>query len=291
MNSPRETMHTTLVSVDDLKAHIEDPDWCLIDCRHDLADPAAGERAYAQDHIAGAVYAHLDTDLAGHRTGANGRHPLPERNHLAACFGRWGIDARTQIVAYDAQGGSYAGRLWWLARWLGHGPVALLDGGWAAWQAAAGPTTTHLPQRPARTYLPSAPRVAQVDAQQVLALRGEPGSLLVDARAPERYSGAQEPLDPVAGHIPGAVNRFWQTNLAASGRFKTPAVLRAEFEALLAGRPASAAIAQCGSGVTGCHHLLALEIAGLPGAALYPGSWSEWVADPARPVARGAAPG
>jgi thiosulfate/3-mercaptopyruvate sulfurtransferase len=281
----------SLVSTEHLREHLADARWCVVDCRHDLLDPAAGARAFAQGHVPGAVHAHLDTDLAGPKTGGNGRHPLPDRAQLAATFGRWGVDAATRIVAYDASGGSLAARLWWLARWLGHRQVAVLDGGWQEWLKTTGLQSSEPARRVPTRFVASAPRVAQVDAATVLARLHDPAHLLVDARAPERYSGAQEPIDPVAGHIPGAVNRFWQANLDAAGRFKSPARLRAEFEALLAGRPATAVIAQCGSGVTGCHHLLALEVAGLPGAALYPGSWSEWVADPTRPVAAGGAPG
>lgn len=281
--------HTTLVDAAQLEAHLSDAAWCVIDCRHDLGNPSAGYAAYRAGHVPGAVFAHLDEDLSGEITPATGRHPLPPREHLAATFREWGIDDDTQIVAYDAQGGSFAARLWWLARWLGHERVAVLDGGWQAWLAATNWTSIEEPDRPAGHFSLRPPLAALADAEQVLARLGDAGTLLVDARAPERYAGTVEPIDPVAGHIPGAVNRCWQHNLQ-DGRFKPAGALRAEFDALLAGLPAAAVIHQCGSGVTAAHNALAMEIAGLPGAALYAGSWSEWIRDPARPVATGPTP-
>ena len=282
-------MSTTLISVAELQDHLFDADWCVVDCRHDLMDVELGRRQYAQGHIPGAQFAHLDDDLSGSKTGTNGRHPLPPREELAAKFCAWGVDNSTQIVAYDASGGSFAVRLWWLARWLGHERVALLDGGWPLWLAQGGASSVELPARPPGRFAAAASLEPVIDAQQLQAKLGSPPLLLVDARAAERYEGRVEPLDPVAGHIPGAVNRFWQNNLA-DGRFKPPATLLAEFEQLLAGRKPEQMVAHCGSGVTACHHLLAMRIAGLPGARMYPGSWSEWVADPSRPVATGKAP-
>lgn len=282
-------MSTTLVTVEELEAHLFDRDWCVVDCRHDLMDLEAGWRAYQAGHIPGATFANLEEDLSGAKTGSNGRHPLPEREDLAAIFRDWGIDNDTQIVAYDAQGGQFAVRLWWLARWLGHERVAVLDGGWPAWLARTNWSSTALPERERGRFEARAPLVAAAGIAEVLAARDDASTLLVDARAPERFEGRVEPIDPVAGHIPGAVNRFWQTNLVdpASGRFKSPQQLRAEFERLLAGRAPGQMIVYCGSGVTSCHHLLALELAGLAGARLYAGSWSEWIADPQRPVAKG----
>ncbi|GAB4473113.1 MAG: sulfurtransferase [Burkholderiaceae bacterium] len=282
-------MNTTLVTVEELEAHLFDRDWCVVDCRHDLMDLEAGWRAYQAGHIPGATFAHLEEDLSGAKTGSNGRHPLPEREDLAAVFRDWGIDNDTQIVAYDAHGGQFAVRLWWLARWLGHEKVAVLDGGWPAWLARTNWSSTALPERERGRFEARAPLAAAAGIDEVLAARDDAATLLVDARAPERFEGRVEPIDPVAGHIPGAVNRFWQTNLVdpASGRFKSPQQLRAEFEQLLAGRAAGQMIVYCGSGVTSCHHLLALELAGLAGARLYAGSWSEWIADPQRPVAKG----
>jgi len=281
--------HTTLVNVELLAAHANDPDWCIVDCRHDLFDHALGRREYDAGHIAGAFFADIENDLSGPKTGKNGRHPLPAREKLTELFRGWGVNKRSQLVAYDAQGGQFAVRLWWLARRLGHASVALLDGGWQAWVAASGPTSGAVPTRPRGNFEAGAALVKYVDAEFVREHIGDKRTTLVDARAPERYAGEQEPIDPVAGHIPGALNRFWQLNLI-DGKFKPANELRAEFERLLAGRRAADLIHQCGSGVTSCHNLLAMEIAGLPGAQLYAGSWSEWVADPARPVARGHTP-
>jgi thiosulfate/3-mercaptopyruvate sulfurtransferase len=214
---------------------------------------------------------------------------LPVAEHLVTIFREWGISNDTQIVAYDAQGGQFAGRLWWLARWLGHDRVALLDGGWQAWLKAADWSSIEEPDRGEGSFAARPSRVPVVDAAQVLATRGDGGTQLIDARAPERYEGRVEPIDPVAGHIPGAVNRFWQSNLE-QGRFKSPQQLRAEFDALLGGRAPEQVIHACGSGVTAAHNVLAMEIAGLTGSALYAGSWSEWIRDPSRPVASGPRP-
>ncbi len=284
-------MKTTLVTVEELEVHLRDRNWCVIDCRHDLMDVTAGSNAYRAGHIPGAAFAHLDEDLSGAKSGRNGRHPLPQREDLVETFRDWGIDNDTQIVAYDAHGGQFAVRLWWLARWLGHAKVAVLDGGWQTWLAHTGQSSAVLPDRPRGTFVARDPLVAVARVDEVLAARADPAALLIDARAPERFEGRIEPIDPVAGHIPGAVNRFWQANLAdpASGKFKSPQRLRAECESLLAQRAASQVVVYCGSGVTSCHHLLAMEIAGLSGARLYAGSWSEWIADPTRPVATGGA--
>jgi thiosulfate/3-mercaptopyruvate sulfurtransferase len=282
-------MSTSLVSVAELKARLSDSGWCVLDCRHDLMDVELGRRQYAQGHVPGALFAGIDDDLSGPKTGANGRHPLPDRERLAAKFGAWGIDSDTQIVAYDASGGQFAVRRWWLARWLGHAKVALLDGGWPRWLAEAGPSSTEPASRTPRRFAAGDSLEGVVSAHELQRLLADRSALLVDARAPERYEGRVEPIDPVAGHIPGAVNRFWQANLA-DGRFKPAAQLRAEYEQLLAGRSPAQVVAQCGSGVTACHHLLAMHVAGLSGARLYAGSWSEWIADPSRPVATGAQP-
>jgi thiosulfate/3-mercaptopyruvate sulfurtransferase len=282
--------NTTLITADALKARLGDARLKIFDVRHDLFDPDAGTRAYGSGHIPGAQFANIDSDLSGLKTGSNGRHPLPARAALVERFRAWGIDHDSQLVAYDAQGGQFASRLWWLARWLGHGTVAVLDGGWPAWLAAGGPVDTAAPA-PARGSFNEGPSlVALMTASDVLAALGDAGRLLVDARLPERYRGEQEPIDPVAGHIPGAVNRPWPQNLNAEQRFKSPEQLRAEFEALLAARAPSALAHQCGSGVTACHNVLAMEVAGLTGSALYAGSWSEWIADPTRPIRTGAQP-
>ncbi len=285
-------MHTTLVSVQELQQHLADADWCVVDCRHDLTDHSLGQVQYQAGHIPSAQFARIEDDLSGPKTGRNGRHPLPDRDALVQRFRDWGIGNDTQIVAYDANGGSFAARLWWLARWLGHAKVALLDGGWPAWLAETGLASTDAPARARGNFEARDPLVRLLDTGAVQSLRNDPNLLLVDVRAPERYRGEQEPLDPVAGHIPGAVNRFWQANLTspAESRFKSPRELRAELDALRDGRAPTQIAAYCGSGVTACHLILALEIAGLPGAAIYPGSWSEWVADRARPVATGPTP-
>lgn len=264
----------------------------LLDCGFDLTDAAAGERAYAAGHLPGAVYAHLDRDLSGDKSAGpaqGGRHPLPTREAFAATAGRWGVRPGVPVVAYDAQGGPYAARAWWLLRWLGHADVAVLDGGPAAWQAEGGALSTEAGSRPeAQPPYPAAaqPGMPTISAAELLQQAGR--VRLFDARAPERYRGEVEPLDAQAGHIPGARNRFFKDNLGADGRFKPAETLRAEWAALI-GRPGSewGVVQQCGSGVTACHNLLAMAHAGLGESTLYPGSWSEWSADPARPVARG----
>lgn len=276
--------HTTLIdaaALQSLMAAAQRP--VLLDCGFDLADTAAGERAHGAGHLPGAIYAHLDRDLSGARTGSNGRHPLPGRAALAARLGAWGVVPGLQVVCYDDQGGVYAARAWWLLKWMGHEAVAVLDGGRAAWLAAGGAVDAAAPS-PAATapYPERAPAMPTVDAATLLGQLGR--RPLLDARAPERFRGEVEPLDPVAGHIPGATCRFFKNNLGPDGRFKPREQLRAEFESLGAGADA---VHQCGSGVTACHNLLAMAHAGLPPGTLYAGSWSEWCSDPTRPVAEG----
>ena len=283
-------MYTTLITAADLAARLDTPDWVVVDCRHDLMNPAAGRDAYAAGHIPGAVFADMDHQLSGAKQGADGvfrgRHPLPERAALLETLRGWGVNPGTQVVAYDAHGGMFAARLWWLLRWLGHPSVAVLDGALAAWQAQELPMSTEVPAPARGTIEERAPLVATVTAAEVLSNLAGGERQVVDARAPDRFRGENETMDPVGGHIPGANNRFFKDNLQADGLFKDAAHLRADFTPLV-GEPAKA-IMQCGSGVTACHNLLALEVAGMQGAALYPGSWSEWCADPARPVATGA---
>ena len=278
--------HTTLIDTATLAASLTDPTVVIIDCRFELAKPEAGELAYAEGHIPGAAYAHLDRDLSGPKTGSNGRHPLPSPSILAATLGRLGIDATTQVIAYDQDNGMHASRLWWLLRWMGHEAVAVLDGGFAAWVADGHAMATGVEVHAARTFSGAANPDVTVDAAVVGALAGSSSARVIDARAPERYRGEIEPIDPVAGHIPGAVNYWFARNLD-NGRFRSAEALRAEFETLVSGVAMDQVVSYCGSGVTGCHNLLALEHAGLRGARLYPGSWSEWVSDPSRPVAQG----
>jgi thiosulfate/3-mercaptopyruvate sulfurtransferase len=258
----------------------------VIDCGFDLTDPAAGRRAYEAGHLSGALYAHLDDDLAGQKTGRNGRHPLPGRQRFAATAGAWGIAPGVQVVCYDAQGGPYASRAWWLLRWLGHADVAVLDGGLAAWQAAGGPVDALVPVvRPQAPYPASAlAAMPTIDADTLLAQLG--ALRIIDARAGERFRGEVEPLDPVAGHIPGATQRAFKDNLLPDGHFKPVRQLQHEFAAL-GTRAGTPVVQHCGSGVTACHNLLAMAHAGLGDTLLYPGSWSEWCADPTRPIARG----
>lgn len=285
-------MLTTLISAQQLAAITPTTKLRIVDCRHDLMDAQAGLNAYAAGHIAGAVFAHLDEDLSGAKTNAEGvfcgRHPLPDTAHLLSALRRMGIDGDTQVVAYDAHGGMFAARLWWLLRSVGHEAVAVLDGGLAAWTAAGCSLQTevnsyasgNIESRPALTR--------QVDVAAVLAnleLDVAAALQVVDARSADRFRGENETMDPVGGHIPGAKNRFFKDNLQADGCFKPAQQLRQEWSEIIA-NPAHA-VMQCGSGVTACHNLLALEAAGLTGAALYPGSWSEWCADARRPVARG----
>ena len=278
-------MHTTLVSADTLAAHLDDPHWLIVDCRFDLAKTTAGEAAYHAGHIPGAVYAHLDRDLSSPITPSSGRHPLPDAERLAATLSAWGISAQTQVVAYDADNGMYASRLWWLLRWVGHRAVAVLDGGLKAWSAAGLPLDTAIPARSPTRFAARPNRDMWLDAQQVQERVQQTGWRLLDVRAPERYAGKVEPLDTVAGHVPGARNHPFATNLTSDARFGAPEELRRRYEQSQAGVADDHTMVMCGSGVTACHALLALEVAGKPGARLYAGSWSEWIRDPARGVA------
>lgn len=277
---------TTLISVADLAQHLEHPDWVVCDCRHDLMNYEAGRREYAASHIPGARFLHLDEDLSGPKTGNNGRHPLPHPITFTLRLGALGIDNSKQIVAYDASGGTYAARLWWMLRWVGHARAAVLDGGWDAWIGSGRPVTRDLPAIRPTTFNPNLQPQLAVDGAFVLSHLGKPEMQLLDARAPDRYRGENEALDPVAGHIPGAANRFYRLNLDGGGRFRPALELEREFTGLLGGRPPACIVHQCGSGVSACHNLLAMEYAGLAGSRLYPGSWSEWVSDRSRPVAR-----
>jgi thiosulfate/3-mercaptopyruvate sulfurtransferase len=278
-----------LVDVDTLARNLDRDDWIVVDCRFTLTDPPAGRAAYERGHIPGARYAHLDEDLARRPAPAEGRHPLPEPEVFAATLGAWGIGRSDTVIAYDDGNGAIAARLWWMLRWLGHERCAVLDGGFAAWQGAGHPIEQSTVKVAPRRY-EGWRRAAGMVATDELLERLDAGDLLVDARAAPRYRGEQEPIDPKAGHVPGARNRPFSANVTEAGRFRAPAELRSELLELLAGRDPSRLIAMCGSGVTACHLLLAMEIAELAGARLYAGSWSEWIRDPARPIRVGAEP-
>jgi len=273
----------TLVSTDELAQH---PEWRVFDCRHDLARPALGEQQYLEAHIPGAVFAHMDRDLSGPTTGRNGRHPLPEARSFIAWLGRQGVTPDTQVVCYDAGPGASAARLWWMLRWIGHENVAVLDGGLAKWQREGRPVTAELPQVQAAVY-PGKPRASML-ASLALVEKKLKRAAFLDARAPVRWRGEQEPIDPVAGRIPGAKNRFHTENLQADDTLKPADVLKQEFLAVLGDRSPAEVINYCGSGVSACHNALAMEIAGFTGSRVYIGSWSEWCADPTRPIARSA---
>jgi thiosulfate/3-mercaptopyruvate sulfurtransferase len=281
--------HTTLISADETAAHLKDPDWVICDCRHDLADYSAGYRAYRNGHIPGARFLHLDVDLSGPKTGLTGRHPLPHPASFSLRLGALGIDNSKQVVAYDDSGSPFAARLWWMLRWLGHERVAVLDGGWGAWQRAGLPFTVAQPEITAAAFNSRVQQRLAVDSTVIAANLQDHKAQVIDARAADRFRGENETLDPVAGHIPGAINRFFKLNLGEDGRFKPAATLKQEFAGMLNSHTPETIIHQCGSGVTACHNLLAMEVAGLSGSRLYPGSWSEWVSDRRRPVATGSA--
>lgn len=278
----------TIVTSEDLAAHLNDPNWVVFDCRFTLTDPEAGRQAYLKGHIPGARYAHLDEDLAAPRLeGQTGRHPMPDAKTLAAKLCDWGVGVNKQVVVYDDSFGAMAVRMWWLLRWLGHPAVALLDGGYPRWVKQQNPVTDALPEaRKGNCACLPEPSLAE-GADAVLRASHTGDALIIDARPDRRFTGEFEPLDPVAGHVPGAINWPFDENLDIDGTFLPPEALRENYQSLLKGRAPWQVIHMCGSGVTACHNLLAMEIAGLPGSRLYPGSWSEWITDPARPVATG----
>jgi thiosulfate/3-mercaptopyruvate sulfurtransferase len=271
----------TLISTSELAAQLDDKDFVIVDCRFDLADVAAGRRSHEAAHIPRAVFADISDDLASRPTGTNGRHPLPDPATFIATLGALGIGNDTQVIAYDQDTGMYASRLWWMLRWMGHDAVAVLDGGYAKWIAEGRPTMSGIERNPVRVF-----HGGQNNAMIVSIADVRAGPPLLDARAPERYRGDVEPIDRVAGHIPGARNHFYKDNMAADGAFKAPAELRASFAQSIGDTSPDSLVCYCGSGVTACHNLLALEHAGLRGARLYPGSWSEWSSDASRPVER-----
>lgn len=278
---------TTIVSTAVLAEHLDDPAWIVFDCRFDLQKPDWGLQDYLMGHIPGAIYADLDRDLSGPRTPAAGRHPLPSPDRWMDLLSSWGMTPDKQVIVYDTAGGAYAARMWWMLRWVGHDRVAVLDGGYPKWVREGRPVSAGRETRVPAQFSGNVRPAMLADADEVDRLREDPRYRLIDARSGVRFRGEQEPIDPVAGHIPGAVNRFHGDNLAPEGTFLPTGVLRSQFETLLDGAAAERAVVYCGSGVTSCHHLIAMELAGLPGARLYAGSWSEWIRDPSRARAVG----
>ena len=272
-------MFTTLIDVEQLAENLSNPAWVIVDCRFSLDDTDFGRRAYYDGHIPGAVYAHLDEDLSSEPVTDNGRHPLPSPETLQERFGRLGIDSGKQVVVYDDKNGMIASRLWWMLRYMGHGAVAVLDGCWPAWQAAGKPRRSGGEANPATTFVGSPRTEWLVQAADV-----PDAALLVDSRAPDRYNGKNEEIDPVAGHIPGAVNYFYQQNWLEDGRYLATKKIRDQLHAVLGDTAPADAVFYCGSGVTACVNLLALAHAGLGNGRLYAGSWSDWISDPARSV-------
>jgi thiosulfate/3-mercaptopyruvate sulfurtransferase len=280
-------MDKLLVTTRELADHLDDPKWVVFDTRHELTNPETGPRVYAEGHIPGAYFLHVDHDLSAPKTGTNGRHPLPDLDTFAAKLNASGVAPGVKVVAYDDAGGCFAVRLWWMLRWLGHEDAALLDGGFPLWQKEGRPVTQAVPApRPGR-FVPRPELGATVDAHFMERFHDAARFKLVDARSAERFEGRNETIDPVAGRIPGAVNRFWKDNLQPDGRFKPADQLRAELSALMGTSAPEESVHMCGSGVTACHNMFALELAGMPSGRLYPGSWSEWCADPSRPIATG----
>jgi thiosulfate/3-mercaptopyruvate sulfurtransferase len=279
--------YQTLIQVHELAPHLADSSWRVIDCRFDLDQPDAGRSAYLEAHIPGAAYVSLDDDLSASPQGSNGRHPLPDAGSLNSLFSHLGIDGTTQVVAYDGGTDGYAARAWWLLRYMGHSAAAVLEGGWQGWRQLGMPASQGWEAPEARPFKGKPQLEMVISAAEILDDLPSREIVLVDSRAVERYRGEQEPYDPVAGRIPGAVNRPWRENLDSDSRLRPSSALRQEFEAVLSGCPPTHAAVYCGSGVTACQNLLVMEHIGLGGARLYPGSWSEWCADPGRPVARG----
>jgi thiosulfate/3-mercaptopyruvate sulfurtransferase len=281
--------YTTLIEPAELAQHLADPHWAIVDCRFDLARPEAGREQYRAGHIPGARYAHLNEDLSGPITPRTGRHPLPSPAEFARRLGAWGIDASKQVVAYDDAGGAIAARLWWMLHWVSHDAVAVLNGGLSAWRAAGLPLETAEPRVTPVTFVPRARNEQAMPVEALIRGLADRSVLLVDARSADRFAGQNETIDPVAGHVPGARNHPFMSNLDSARRFLPAQLLRERWEQTLAGSSADKVVAMCGSGVTACHDLLALQLAGLQGARLYPGSWSEWIRDSSRPIATGSA--
>lgn len=280
--------HSTLIAAEELQSQLGSADPVVLDCRFDLANPTAGRIAFELGHVPGARYVDLNRDLSATISAQSGRHPLPDPADFARLAGSWGIDTHTRVIVYDDSNASFAARAWWMLRWIGVAQTAVLDGGWAAWRRANGAIDTDPPRhRPGRTLTPRTRPGAVLSTAEVAVAAAMPGRVLLDARAAARFAGTVEPIDPVAGHVPGARNHPFTLNLQPDGRLLPAAELRRHWQSFLGPADASQVISMCGSGVTACHNLLALEVAQMPGAALYAGSWSEWIRDPARGVARG----
>jgi thiosulfate/3-mercaptopyruvate sulfurtransferase len=276
--------YTTIISTETLASHLADPSWLIADCRYNLTDEQWGHPQYVACHIPGAVFVNLAHDLAGERTGTNGRHPLPSPEVMAGTFGRLGISTGTQVVAYDQDAGPYASRLWWMLRYLGHDAVAVLDGGWAKWIREGRPVHSGEEARAPARFTPRLRKEMRITVDEAAKRVGDPGVLFIDARSPERFEGRPDPLDNVSGHVPGARNRFYKNNLEDAGTLRPADALRADFERVLGDRSADQVVMYCGSGITACQNLLAMEHAGFRGMKLFAGSWSEWEADPTRPI-------
>ena len=280
-----EILHP-LIQVETLRKVYSQPDWLLVDTRFDLSDPSWGFADYHRGHIPGAVFADLDRHLSGPKTPSSGRHPLPDPEVFKAFLGQIGVDRTRRVVVYDTVSGAFAARLWWMLKNYGHRNVAVLDGGFQAWVDAGLPVSQGVETNPETIFTGEPDHTQVVTTSQAVELLQHPGRILLDARSPERYRGEIEPIDTVAGHIPGSLNRFHQLNLTHQGVLKDPATLRHEFDLLFEGKTPDQVVVYCGSGVTSCHHILSMQVAGLPGALLYAGSWSEWIRDPDRPIAR-----
>ena len=280
---------TLLIDAFELLPHLEDGNWIVVDCRFSLDDTERGRRDYLKAHIPGAVYAHLDEDLSGKKLpGKTGRHPLPEIDSFAAALSSWGIGPHTQVVVYDDASGTMAARLWWMLQWAGHSNVALLDGGWASWVHSGLPERSGRETREPKHFELREAADAYMTTEQVQKIVADPRYVLLDARSGQRFRGEVEPIDPVAGHIPGAISAPCDENVTPEGRFLSPAILRHRFENLVKSVPSENVICYCGSGVTAAHNILAIAQAGLGRVRLYAGSWSEWITDAARPIAKDA---